>query len=76
MTKSPRLYVLFRIAVPRIILVTRLPSGVCAKWCGACHPIAVTFSASTSQSGQKDTSACELVTSAAGSNIYTLTTAL
>jgi hypothetical protein len=32
----------------------------------------VTFPAPTSPYGQKDTSACELVASAAGSNIYTL----
>jgi len=40
-TKSPRLYILFRIVVPGIKLVTRLPFGVCAvaEWCGACHLI-------------------------------------
>jgi hypothetical protein len=38
-TKSPRLYVLFRTAVPGVKLVTRLPFvGLCvAEWCGACH---------------------------------------
>ena len=36
---------------------------------------AVTFPASASPYGQKDTSACELVASAAGSNICTLTRA-
>ena len=39
MTKSPRLYVLFRTAVTGILPVTRLPFGVCAVagWREACH---------------------------------------
>ena len=36
---SPRLYALFRTAMPGIKPVTRLPFGICAvaERCGACH---------------------------------------